>query len=209
MSADRVAAVILAAGGSQRLGQPKQLLRYRGETLIHRTVRLAGVAGLTPIHVVVGYRAADVRTALGELAGAVAVVANPTWAEGMGGSLARGIGSLPAEVSAAVVLVTDQPHLSAAVLAAILERHRTGEASLVACRYASGAVGVPALFARRHFPELLALTGDRGARSLFACHAATLGTVSFPAGDADIDTPADAATLDDDRQASARGEAAP
>ena len=190
----RVAGVILAAGASERLGQPKQLLRYRGETLIHRAARLARAAGLAPLHVVVGYRAGVVRAALGDLGAAATVVTNPDWNRGMGGSLARGIASLPAAVAAALVLVTDQPYLSAALLGAILERYR-GAAELVACRYAGGALGVPALFADRFFPELAALSGDRGARALFVRHAAALATVSFPAGAADIDTPADAAAI--------------
>ena len=189
-----MAAVILAAGASVRLGQPKQLLRFRGETLIHRAARLACAAGLTPVHVVVGYRGAEVSAALGEFGGAVAVVTNPDWRHGMGSSLARGVASLP-PVAAALVLVTDQPYLSAAVLAAVLQRYRKGPASLVACRYAGGTVGVPALFDRRHFAELAALSGARGARPLFARHAAALATVSFPEGDADVDTPAAAAAL--------------
>ena len=192
---ERVAGVILAAGASARLGRPKQLLRYRGETLIHRSARLAHAAGLTPLHVVVGYRGREVAAGLGDLHGAVALVTNPDWSAGMGGSLARGIASLPAATGAALVLVTDQPHLSSAVLDAILDRYRNDAAPLVACRYASGTLGVPALFARRFFPELSALSGDRGARALFKRHAAALTTVSFPAGDADIDTPAAAAAL--------------
>ena len=191
----RVAGVILAAGASERLGRPKQLLRYRGETLIHRTARLARAAGLTPLQVVVGYRGREVAAGLGDLGPAVALVSNPGWRTGMGGSLARGIASLPHAAGAALVLVTDQPHLSGAVLDAILERYRGGAAPLVACRYASGALGVPALFARGFFPELAALSGDRGARTLFTRHAAALTTASFPAGDADIDTPSDAAAL--------------
>lgn len=190
-----VAGVVLAAGASVRLGQPKQLLRYRGETLIHRIVRLAQAAGLEPLHVVVGHRGREVAAALGGLDVAVTVVANPGWRQGMGGSLARGIASLPATAAAALVLVTDQPQLSAALLGAILDRYRSGDAALVACRYASGALGVPALFARRHFAELAALAGDRGARALFTRHAAALAEVSFPAGDRDVDTPADVAAL--------------
>lgn len=193
--AGRVAGVILAAGGSRRLGQPKQLLRYRGETLIHRTVRLAHAAGLAPLQVVVGHRGQEITAALGEFAAAAAVVTNPDWRRGMGGSLARGIARLPPEAAAALVLVTDQPQLSAALLGAILERYRSGATTLVACRYAGGALGVPALFARRHFAELAALSGDRGARALFTRHAAALAEVNFPAGDCDIDTPADAAAL--------------
>ena len=197
-AADRtqVAGVILAAGASVRLGRPKQLLRFRGETLIRRAVRLAGEAGLTPVHVVVGYRGGEVSAALGELGDTVAVVTNRDWQQGMGSSLACGVASLPATAAAVLVLVTDQPYLSAELLAAVMARSRNAATSLVACRYASGAVGVPALFDRRHFAELAALSGDRGARSLFARHAASLATVSFPQGDADIDTPAAAASLD-------------
>ena len=196
---ERVAGLILAAGASERLGRPKQLLRYRGETLIHRSARLARAAGLTPLHVVVGCRGREVAAGLGDLGPRVALVNNPDWSAGMGGSLARGIASLPDTAGAALVLVTDQPYLSGAVLGAILERYRSGAAPLVACRYASGALGVPALFGRRFFPELSALSGDRGARALFKRHAASLTTVSFPSGDADIDTAADAAALSAER----------
>ena len=211
-----VAGVILAAGSSSRLGTPKQLLRYRGETLLHRTVRLAIAAGLDPVHVVLGCDASAVGDALEELRGRVTTVVNSDWQAGMGSSLARGIASLPgagtrpepdasvetcpddadAELGAALVLVTDQPRLSHAILAEIAAAYRTGGAALVASRYASGAVGVPALFARRYFPELIRLAGDRGARALFARHREHLVTVAFPDGDLDIDTPAAAAALD-------------
>ena len=245
-----VAGVILAAGSSSRLGTPKQLLRYRGETLLHRTVRLAIAAGLDPVHVVLGCDASAVGDALEELRGRVTTVVNSDWQAGMGSSLALGIASLPGadtrpepdasvetcpddddaghvpaaaspepsaraatssepgggaqsgpessarattEPGAALVLVTDQPRLSHAILAEIAAAYRTGGAALVASRYASGAVGVPALFARRYFPELTRLVGDRGARALFARHRDQLVTVAFPAGDLDIDTPAAAA----------------
>ena len=212
-----VAGVILAAGSSSRLGTPKQLLRYRGETLLHRTVRLAIAAGLDPVHVVLGCDASAVGAALKELRGRVTTVVNSDWQAGMGSSLARGIASLPgagtrpepdasvetcpddadAELGAALVLVTDQPRLSHAILAEIAAAYRTGGAALVASRYASGAVGVPALFARRYFPELIRLAGDRGARALFARHRDHLVTVAFPDGDLDIDTPAAAAAAFD------------
>lgn len=189
----QVAAVILAAGASVRLGRPKQLLPFRGETLIRRAARLACAAGLTPVHVVVGHRGGEVGAALGGLDDTV-VVANPDWRYGMASSLACGVASLPS-VAAALVLVTDQPYLSAELLVAVMERYRTGQCSLVACRYASGAMGVPALFDRRHFAELAALSGDRGARSLFARHAGALAAVSFPEGDVDVDTAPAAAAL--------------
>ena len=252
-----VAAVILAAGSSSRLGTPKQLLRYRGETLLHRTVRLALAAGLDPVHVVLGCNASAVGAALEELRARVATVINPDWQTGMGSSLVRGIVSLPGvgtatlptgdesvrslrdmeddenrcpsiahqpaisdqgtrrelgagprpgsetgadaptacELGAVLVLVTDQPRVSHALLAEIAAAFRTGGAPLVASRYAGGALGVPALFARRYFPELTRLTGDRGARALFNRYRDDLTTVAFPEGGLDIDTPAAAASL--------------
>ena len=204
-----VAGVILAAGSSSRLGTPKQLLRYRGETLLHRAVRLALETGLHPVHVVLGSNAAAVGEALADLRGRVTPVVNDDWQTGMGSSLARGIASLPApsgtapntgtttgsSPGAALVLVTDQPRLSHAHLAKIAAAFRTRGAPLVASRYAGGALGVPALFARRYFPELARLTGDRGARSLFTRYRDDLVTVAFPEGDLDIDTPAAAASL--------------
>ena len=209
-----VAGVILAAGSSSRLGTPKQLLRYRAETLLHRAVRLALEAGLHPVHVVLGSNASAVGEALADLRSRVTTVVNNDWQAGMGSSLARGIASLPAATvagpvpdrgaasdpspGAALVLVTDQPHVSRALLAAIAAAFRTGGAELVASRYASGAIGVPALFARRHFRELTRVTGDRGARALFTRYRGDLVTVAFPDGDLDIDTPAAAAALDPD-----------
>ena len=227
-----VAGVVLAAGSSSRLGTPKQLLRYRGETLLHRTVRLALAAGLDPVHVVLGCSAPVVGTALEDLGSRVTTVINPHWQTGMGSSLARGIASLPGAgagtgpvadtdacpesvsgadaqssakpvsrtsahptLGAVLVLVTDQPRVSHALLAEIAAAFRTGGAPLVASRYAGGAVGVPALFARRYFPELTRLTGDRGARALFTRYRDDLTTVAFPEGDLDIDTPAAAASL--------------
>ena len=216
-----IAAVVLAAGSSSRLGTPKQLLRYRGETLLHRTVRLALSAGLDPVHVVLGCSAPVVGEALADLGSRVTTVINPHWQTGMGSSLARGIASLPtvrepdagtetcrtadpeqtsvavtrSTPGSALVLVTDQPLLSQAILAEISAAYRSAGAALVASRYASGALGVPALFARRYFPELTRLTGDRGARALFTRYRDDLVTVAFPAGEFDIDTPAAASTL--------------
>ena len=91
-----VAAVVLAAGSSSRLGTPKQLLRYRGETLLHRTVRLANWPPASiRSHVVLGCDASAIGDALEELRDRVTTVINPDWQTGMGSSLARGIASLP------------------------------------------------------------------------------------------------------------------
>lgn len=185
------AGLILAAGSSSRLGQPKQLLLYHDESLIHRTVRLALSANLSPIHVVLGSSSSKVYEALGQLTTAVTIVKNLKWAQGIGNSLSCGIQSLPSDVSAALVLVIDQPYLSDMVLKNILCRYRTGKFSIVASQYDSNSVGVPAIFSRTHFEELSALNGAAGAQKLLARHSATLSTISFSRGDTDVDTLAD------------------
>ena len=190
------AGLILAAGSSSRLGQPKQLLLYHDESFIHRTVRLALSANLSPIHVVLGYSSSKVYAALEPLTSEITIVKNSTWNQGIGNSLSCGVRSLPSNVSAASVLIIDQPYLSDKVLKNILCRYRTGKFSIVASQYDNNSVGVPAIFSRTHFEELSALNGANGAKKLLVRHASTLSTISFSRGDTDVDTRADIRRLE-------------
>jgi molybdenum cofactor cytidylyltransferase len=189
----KVAAVVLAAGASRRLGQPKQLILIEGESLLRRSARLAIEAGCQPVVVVLGF---DAERMLPELAGlAVDVAINANWSSGMGSSLACGVQAVLAarpEADALLVLVCDQPRLTASHLGALLARHAAGPAAIVASAYA-GRSGVPAIFAAGLFPELQHLEGDRGARDLIFCHGAQ--TVDWPDGALDIDTPTDLSSL--------------
>lgn len=191
----RVAAVVLAAGASTRLGQPKQLVRVKGESLLRRTVRLALGAGCTPVVVVLGFEAEAMRAELGGLApeGAVRAVVFPEWAEGMGSSLRCGVEvvrrmePLP---DGLLVLVCDQPRLTEEHLRRLMEAHGASEAAVTASLYA-GRMGVPAVFAGRIFGELAALRGDRGARELIRSQAAAAQGIPWPGGSVDLDTPED------------------
>lgn len=174
-----VAAVILAAGSSTRLGEPKQLVQLGGERLLERAVRTAREAGLSPIFVVVGARAAEI-TAQCDLREAQ-VVRCERWADGMSQALRAGIAAVEdTNAASAVVLTSDMPFVTAAHLQALSRRHK----DLRASGY-DGRKGVPAHFPRGVFRELQQLEGDNGARELLkSAVAIDLGEDAL-----DIDTP--------------------
>jgi len=181
-----IPAIILAAGASRRLGTPKQALLWEGEALLHRTARVALEAGFAPVLVVLG---AAAEASLEALAGLnVEVVPNPEWEEGMGASIRAGMAAVPDGTEAVLLLVCDQPALSQNLLNEIRRVHDQAPGRVVASTYA-GTRGVPALFPRQRFPELRALSGDRGARGLLLGE--DILEVPFPGGEQDVDTPAD------------------
>ena len=183
-----MAAVVLAAGASSRLGRAKQLLTFGGKCLVRHVVDTAAAAACSPIVVVVGARAGSVLEAL---AGSEAqAVENPEWREGIAGSLRRGIQALPEQVNAAIVLLCDQPAVSPALLRALVATQRNTGKAIVACRW-NDTTGPPALFLREQFPALLALSGDEGARSILRNAGDGAAFVEFPDGAFDVDTPED------------------
>ena len=189
-----IAAVVLAAGESSRLGRPKQLVAYRGRSLIRGAVEAALGGGCAPVVVVLGAQAEQVRQEIATLD--VRAVVNSEWREGMAASVRAGIAELEAttdEVEAVVLTGCDQPHLSADVIRRLLEAYR-GRAeravSMAACDYA-GTLGAPALFARVEFGRLLALGGDLGARELLRAQADRVARIPWPEGARDVDAPDD------------------
>lgn len=184
--------VILAAGSSSRLGQPKQLLELNGETLLRRTVRVAVEAGADPIVVVLGANAERLREHLHDTN--AQVVYCDRWAGGMGASLATGIGALSNDVDAALVLLCDQPLVDSTHLTAMREQAEVSEALIIAASYGE-TLGVPCLFRRVLFPELQQLQGDKGARFLIRQHRDQTEPFPFPEAATDIDTLADYAQL--------------
>ncbi len=178
------AAVVLAAGASSRLGQPKQLLLYRGEPLIRRTARLASEAGAAWVWVVVPPGLPAVREALAGLP-AVTPVENPSPAEGMGSSLRLVMAAvLPAQPERVLLMVCDQPLLEAADYQALLAEPSSGG---ISAAFYNGHRGVPAVFDRRYFSSLAKAEGDQGARALL--QGPGVATVPMPQAAADVDTP--------------------
>jgi molybdenum cofactor cytidylyltransferase len=190
------ALLLLAAGASRRLGQPKQLLTLAGQSLLRRAAEAALATGAGPVVVVLGANADQQRP---ELAGLSVVVApNPDWASGMASSLRVGLAAAELAqpgLSAALVMLCDQPFVSPLVLGQLLETFAATSSPIVASRYANGVVGVPIVFGAGCFPALRALTGDQGARKLVAQWPSPVPTVDFPLGQYDVDTPEDWDTI--------------
>jgi molybdenum cofactor cytidylyltransferase len=185
-----VSGLILAAGASSRMGQPKQLLDWGGRPLVRAAAEVALAAHLGPVLVVVGSAREAVVAALDGLP--LRIVANLEYAAGQSTSLRTGIAALGPEVAAVVVLLGDQPFVTAAIVERLTAEWRASAAPIVAPLYA-GQRGNPVLFARAVFPELLAVQGDQGARAVLSADQSRVRLVPFddlhPL--ADIDTPED------------------
>jgi CTP:molybdopterin cytidylyltransferase MocA len=179
-----IAAIVLAAGASTRLGKPKQLAMLAGETLLERAIRTAQQAGCAPIVAVLGAAHVEI-LAHSQLGDSVPVI-NHNWQEGMASSIRLGVRTLEAvarEAEGAVLLTCDQPAVTADHLRALIATRQ-----VTASAYA-GRRGVPAYFPASAFPQLLELQGDAGARDLLreAPH------LELPGGELDVDTAEDLA----------------
>lgn len=186
-----IPALILAAGGSRRLGRPKQLLVLEGETLLNRAIRLAREAGAAPVVVVLGAHFEEVRATLPLKD--VVLLQNHAWETGMASSIRAGVDALETyapQAQAVLLLTCDQPRLTADHLYTLLGFREEEGACIVASTYC-GVRGTPALFPRELFARLGALEGDKGARSILAHPPCPLIEVELRGGEIDIDAPSD------------------
>lgn len=187
----RFGAIVLAAGASSRMGEPKQLLPLGGQTMLVRTVEALLAAPVWPVIVVVGAHHDKLRPLLARLP--VLVVENPAWAEGLASSIRAGIETLQEfsrDLDGALIALCDQPAFSAGVASALIDAQRLTGRGIAAARY-RGRLGVPALFLRGHFSALTALVGETGARDLLNREPENVAAVDLPALALDLDTPDD------------------
>jgi len=176
-----VAAVILAAGASLRMGVPKQLLRWGDTTLLGRAIATALGSRCTSVHVVLG----AYRERIAPMAG-VRVILNPGWEEGLGSSLRAAAHAVDAD--AAFFLPVDLPFINAPIIDRFVEAHERMRQPILASEF-GGVVGPPALFASSVFPELRRLKGEEGARSVIEADPDRVHRMAVPEAAADIDTP--------------------
>lgn len=195
MSTPRHAAILLAAGGSGRLGTPKQLVEIGGESLVRRAALAALATGPSQAIVVVGANAHAVHRAIADLA--LDRVDCDDWRNGLSASLRAGVTRLDPTIDGALVVLCDQPALTAAHLERLVELWRSGPRRAAASRYA-GTIGVPALLPRSWWSDLCAVRGDHGARELLRSR--TGEVVSVDAADlaTDVDRPVDLARVTTD-----------
>lgn len=171
----RVGAVILAAGASTRLGEPKQMVMLGQESLLERSIRVAEEAGCSPIVVVLGAFAEEIRKRC--KLDRRKVILNEAWNEGMGTSISAAIRSLH-DVDGAVVMTCDMPAVTPEHLQALMAREE------IAASFYANRRGVPAYFPQSTFPALAQLQGDAGAKELLQF----ARTVELKGGELDIDT---------------------
>ena len=194
MLANEIAAVILAAGASSRFARPKQLVQFRGKSLLRRIVDAAAEAKCSPVVVVIGSETEKTRE---ELAGTSAIaVQNNDWQRGIGTSIQAGVKgvidnatkvSKPPLLEAIVLLTCDQPFVEGQTIRELIALYKKMKKAIVASSY-SDTLGVPALFDRSCFAELLALDDDSGAKPIILSKRDRVAEFPFPEGKIDIDT---------------------
>lgn len=179
-----VTGLVLAAGGSKRLGRPKQLLPYGSATILDHVLSTARSCAFEQLLCVVGGEADAIRGTV-QLAG-VRVVENPQFGEGCSSSIAAALSAVDPRAEVLVLMLGDQPGVSAEIVATLLAGR--GSAPLAACAYADGR-GHPLAFARSMFAELSDLHGDKGVWKLLDRHASEVADVPIEGSiPRDVDT---------------------
>jgi molybdenum cofactor cytidylyltransferase len=187
----RCAIVILAAGGSTRMGSAKQSLEFQGETLLQRAVATAMASVCRPIVVVLGARANELQKQLDGLP--VSVVINHQWADGMGTSIRCGVAAI-GPVDAVMIFLCDQPLITAQHLDQLVAAHFKSDKHITAAFYA-GTAGTPVIFGSALFEELQALEDGQGGKALIHRHPEMVGHFPLPQAEMDVDTAEDFARL--------------
>lgn len=183
-----IAILLLAAGSSSRLGRSKQLLSITGQPLLLKSVKAAIESGIKNITVVLGANEQAHREVITDAG--VQVVVNTAWKKGMGNSLKVGLSYLlqqTPKAEAVITMVCDQPLINSDQLLKLIFQYESSESTIVASFY-QGVAGVPVLFDRTLFSELLSMSDETGAKKILQEHPHLVKTVPFPGGEIDIDT---------------------
>lgn len=189
VDAEKIGIILLAAGLSSRMGEPKQLLKIGGQPLVRLMVKqsLAAIADKTIV--VIGYRADEVKSAIKDLP--TELIANNQPEKGMGSSIKCGVSFLKENnFSAGLIITCDQPFLTSSHLNKLIEAYRERGNSIIASHY-SNSIGVPALFDKEIFEQLLSIDDQQGAKKIIDGGKNDVFEIEFPEGNIDLDTPED------------------
>ena len=191
----KIAAIVLAAGRSTRMGAgAKQLATVGGKALVRIAAETALASRANAVSVVIGHQGERVRSALAGLP--IEIVENPNYAEGLSTSLRAGLASLPADTEGAVVLLADMPEITPAMIDRLFEAFDPVAGNLIVVPTLAGKRGNPVLWSARFFRDLMAVSGDAGGRQLLEANASAVVEVELgPAAGRDVDTPADLAAI--------------
>jgi molybdenum cofactor cytidylyltransferase len=190
MTNGEIGIIVLAAGGSLRLGKPKQLLKFEGKTLIRRSTESSLRCKAGPVMVVLGHEHEAVRKEVADLP--IEIIVNSDWRSGMSSSVKCAVNKIHErpEVSAVIFTLCDQPRVDHQTLSRLIQTYKSKKAKIVASEY-NGTIGVPALFDKSFFEELMSLTGDAGAKSLLRKYSNDIVTIPAPEAAFDIDSSSD------------------
>jgi molybdenum cofactor cytidylyltransferase len=181
----KLSILILAAGNSSRLGSPKQLIEFEGKTLIERITETA-LSISEEILIVLGGNLDMILPKLERFEDNISTIFNPHWQEGMGTSIRIGVEKLTNKSDLILILLSDQPFISKVLLQNMLQTYASSQNPITSCVY-NNTLGVPILFDKSIFPELLKLSGDKGAKSFLHLYENRISIIDFPEGVIDID----------------------
>ena len=185
----KLSILILAAGNSSRLNYPKQLIEFEGQTLIERITETA-LKISDDILIVLGGNSELIIPKLERFNHTISTIFNPDWQQGMGTSIRIGVEKLAQKSDLILILLSDQPFISKILLQNMMQIFIKSQNHIVSCTY-NEQLGVPMLFDKSIFPELLRLSGDKGAKSFLHLYKNSISTIDFPEGIIDIDTSED------------------
>ena len=181
--------IILAAGSSSRMGEPKQLMMYKNKTFLQNIIGEAKNARLEPLICVTGYQSDLVEKSISSLE--ITIVYNEDWREGMGKGISAGIKQLMlSDVDSVILAVSDQPYVSSDLFETMKSLKEKSGKGIVASSYA-GTLGTPVLFGKNYFEQLKSLNGNQGAKNIVKLNMHDVCTVEFEKGNIDIDTKED------------------
>jgi molybdenum cofactor cytidylyltransferase len=181
--------IILAAGASTRMGQPKQLLEIGKKTMLKTIIEHSLESDCFPVVVVIGANKKQIAHELDAMP--ITIIDNPRWETGMASSIKMGlVGAYMTfkELDAVIFLTCDQPHINSEIINELIKKAKENPETLaVASQYAE-QIGIPALFKRPLFTELLELSGDEGTKKVLLRHDSEINTIAFENAAIDLDT---------------------
>lgn len=189
--------IVLAAGSSSRLGEPKQLVEFRKQPLLQKVIEECDPLEFSSGVIVLGAKAEDIEQEIDP--GPFTFVTNESWREGIASSIRKGVEATLKKnpgTGHLLFLLSDQPFVNTEVIRQLLTTHGegAGDKEITASSY-KGEIGVPAIFSKTMFPLLLELSGDQGAKKIMKQHPARVAEVPFEMGQFDVDTPEDQSEL--------------
>ncbi len=187
--------VILAAGESSRLGEPKQKKFFKGKSLLQRAVETGLQSKCSPVILILGAHFSEMQAEIQSEVetGKIITYENTNWEEGIASSIRSGIEALQEttpSVSGVIIMVSDQPFVDSDLLNEMINKQETTGKGIIACSY-KNTLGVPVLFDKEFFPKLLSLKGQEGAKNIILKNEDSVAHIEFPLGSFDIDTIAD------------------